>query len=657
MSLFTFSASRCRILVLLVTYVWLGTTMVQAEPPQPGDTVPTTADILSRDILGIHKVPQVFLAEGPFPILETSNLPYSSAAQARPKGSTITFALPGGTPLTGSVLQTYRDARRSSMGAKLQAPDGSPATLHFDYNADGSFNSGVILGAGENLSYAISKTSKGNFLIEAQPRDSIIPVEPSLVAPAANAHTDSVVTTKGIQPLAQLESLPGAPNVLLLDFDGHRTEGTSMNTESGYAVIVSQASGLSVAQQTYLWSRVSEFFKPFNINVTTKESVFESAPGAQRTRVVLSYTDWYNPRNRSTASGYAHLDSWGRANGMTPVFVFLHYAGDDYVQPLVITHESGHALGLHHDGRTVPREEYFAGHARWGPLLGNPYYMHVSQWSKGEYSSANNGEDDINMILSNAGIAYRQDAVGDSRFTARTLTAPRQAGSVQYEGIIETRQDKDVFRIVTGKTKLSIEVISALPGLLHRGMLNISARLMDDKGSVIASASPQSDLPSSTSPGSSNLDAIFTPVAVAAGTYYLEVDGVGDRNPLVDGYSDYSSVGSYTVRVGEIVPNIATQTPTTTPTPTQTNTPTPKNTKTPPPTLTAKPPATSTPKPTPQPSVAPTKAPTSAPTKPPTTAPPQKPPTPPTATPKNTPTPTGGVRPGPVPTRLTFANS
>ena len=261
------------------------------------------------------------------------------------------------------------------------------------------------------------------------------------------------------------------------------------------------------------------------------------------------------------------------------------------------------------------------------------------------------------MILSNAGIAYRQDAVGDSRFTARTLTAPRQAGSVQYEGIIETRQDKDVFRIVTGKTKLSIEVISALPGLLHRGMLNISARLIDDKGSVIASASPQSDLPSSTSPGSSNLDAIFTPVAVAAGTYYLEVDGVGDRNPLVDGYSDYSSVGSYTVRVGGIVPNIATQTPTITPTPTQTNTPTPKNTKTPPPTLTAKPPATSTPKPTPQPSVAPTKAPTSAPTKPPTTAPPQKPPTPPTATPRYSSTPTGGVRPGPVPTRLTFANS
>ena len=624
---------------------------------RPTATEGDVGEVVKGDMLGLYRVPGAFLAEGPFPILELETIQFVDGSQIKEKGSRITFSLPAGNPLLGEVALTFRDPQRSAMGVTLRAPDGTPAILHFDYNADGSFNSGLLLANKNNLSYTFSKTSKGTYLIEAKTRDEIAPVEPTVGAQAPSATSNSNLAPQSVVPVAQLESFPGAPNVLLLDFDGHRTEGTSMNTESGYAVIVSQASGLSVAQQTYLWSRVSEFFKPFNINVTTKESVFESAPGAQRTRVVLSYTDWYNPRNRSTASGYAHLDSWGRANGMTPVFVFLHYAGDDYVQPLVITHESGHALGLHHDGRIVPREEYFAGHVRWGPLLGNPYYMHVSQWSKGEYSSANNGEDDINMILSNAGIAYRQDAVGDSRFTARTLTAPRQAGSVQYEGIIETRQDKDVFRIVTGKTKLSIEVISALPGLLHRGMLNISARLIDDKGSVIASASPQSDLPSSTSPGSSNLDAIFTPVAVAAGTYYLEVDGVGDRNPLVDGYSDYSSVGSYTVRVGGIVPNIATQTPTITPTPTQTNTPTPKNTKTPPPTLTAKPPATSTPKPTPQPSVAPTKAPTSAPTKPPTTAPPQKPPTPPTATPRYSSTPTGGVRPGPVPTRLTFANS
>lgn len=663
MNLFAFFSFRCSIVAVLVAYVF-GNTLAHADPSPSSDTVPKTADILKRDILGLHKVPQVFLADGPFPIIETSIFPYSTAQQARPKGARITFSLPGGIPLSGAVTQTFRDARRSSMGAKLKGPDGTPVTLHFDYNADGSFNSGVILGQGDNLSYSISKTSKGNFLIEAQPRDSIIPIEPSRAAPSQGARADTGATTQGIQPLPQLESLPGAPNVLLLDFDGHRTEGTSMNTESGYAVIISQASALSVAHQTYLWSRVSEFFRPFNINVTTKESVFQSAAGTQRTRVVLSYTDWYNPRHRSTASGYAHRDSWGDNDGITPVFVFLHYAGDDYVQSIVITHEAGHALGLQHDGKSVPRQEYFAGHGNWGPLLGNPYEVHVAQWSKGEYAYANNGEDDLGRILSNRGISYRPDTVGDSRFTALPLVAPRQAGSVQYEGVITTRQDKDVFRFTTGKTKLSIQVLSYLPGMLHRGMLNIGAKLFDEKGSLLATASPPSEVP-----GASNLDAVFTPVSVQGGTYFLEVDGEGDRDPLTTGYSDYSSIGSYTVRISGLVANLATPTPSATPTRTPTTTPTrtpsrtptitrtPTSTRTPTRTPTSSPSpepsatitATHTPKPTTNPTITPSATATTSPS--PTT----QPPTEPTATPTQTATQSQQDPPGPVPTRTLSA--
>lgn len=651
---------RWSITALAVGYVWVSAKIVHADPSPTTGAPSTTADTLNRDILGLHKVPQVFLADSPYPILETSTIPFSSAAQAKPKGSTITFKLPGGSALSGTVIQTFRDARRSSMGAKLKAPDGSPVTLHFDYNADGTFNSGVLLAKGENLSYSISRTSKGNFLIEAQPRESIIPIEPSLAPPAGAARTQSVATMQGTQPLAQLESLPGAPNVLLLDFDGHRTEGTSMNTESGYAVIISQASGLSVAEQSYLWSRVSEFFRPFNINVTTKESVFQSAPGTQRTRVVLSYTDWYNPRFRSTASGYAHVRSWGKNDGMTPVFVFLHYAGDDYVQSIVITHESGHALGLNHDGRTIPRQEYFAGHGNWGPLLGNPYEVPVAQWSKGEYAYASNGEDDLGRILSNPGISYRPDTVGDTRFTALTLTAPRQVGSVQYEGIITTRQDKDVFRFTTGKTKLSIQVLSFLPGMLHRGMLNVGAKLFDERGTMIASASPQSELP-----GASNLDAIFTPVSVPGGTYFLEVDGEGDREPLTTGYSDYSSIGSYTVRISGLVLHVATPTPSAIPTRTPTSTPTRSPTRTPTrtPTITRTPTRTPTqaaspsPQPTattaatrtPQPTTKPTMTPSSTPTRTPT--PTTKPPAQPTPTPTRTATPQRQDPPGPVPSR------
>ncbi len=58
---------------------------------------------------------------------------------------------------------------------------------------------------------------------------------------------------------------------------------------------------------------------------------------------------------------------------------------------------------------------------------------------------------------------------------------------------------------------------------------------------------------------------------VGPGTYYVEVDGVGLDDPIL-GYSDYGSVGTYTLSVtgcaGEPSPPTPTPTPTSTPTPT-----------------------------------------------------------------------------------------
>lgn len=92
-----------------------------------------SSDALGRDILDLHKVPQAFLGDGPYPIALTNEIAFSDSSQTKPKGANVTFGIPGGQSLTGTVVLTYRDARRSAIGARLKAPDGSPVTLHVNY--------------------------------------------------------------------------------------------------------------------------------------------------------------------------------------------------------------------------------------------------------------------------------------------------------------------------------------------------------------------------------------------------------------------------------------------------------------------------------------------------------------------------------------------
>jgi hypothetical protein len=218
--------------------------------------------------------------------------------------------------------------------------------------------------------------------------------------------------------------------------------------------------------------------------------------------------------------------------------------------------------------------------------------------------------------------------IGGSSLTALTLSP--KLGRVEYAGIIESSSDRDVFRFQTGKTTISARVISFMPGMTHRGMLNIAAKIYDQDGKTVATAAP-------VSTGSdSKLDAVFPPLSVTGGTYFLEVDGVGERDPLVDGYSDYSSVGSYSVEVSGLVALASTPTITPTVTPTATR----KSTLTP----------TRTPTVTPTVRNVPTKTPTRTPTTTPTTTPKSGPTTTPTRTPTVTPTPSPSVTPSQTPT-------
>ncbi len=598
--------------------------------------------VVQRDLLTLHRAPGVTISASGYPVVHTRTPPFALWTTTPPQGSSVSISFVPGMSIQGTVLSKTKESLRSSMGVEFHSPDGSRGIVHLDYTRGGKLDSGVVISEGSHLAYAITRRPLDTYRIEAMERSTLVPPEPSFVpvgAPAATSNITNQAPTSLTIP--KLESLPGAPNVIYLDLDGHTTTGTWFNNyyNRGLPIVSAPAAPGAIAIE-YVWMRVAEMYRTFNINVTTIQERFDRAPKNQRIRVVVSSTDWLG----NGWSGIALKGSWGANDGETPCYIFLNRAAMNYAQVAIIAHEAAHTLGQDHDGVYLANgglREYFNGHNRWpsgynlwGPIMGAPYDSLVPQWSRGEYGGASNRQDDIANILSVPGIQRRPDMVGDYTFTALTLLP--KLGEVRYDGLIESSTDKDVFRFTTGKTTLRPTVTSFVTGGKGRGMLNIAAKIYDQRGRTIAVSDPQSI------PDNSMLDAPFPPLTVDQGTYFLEVDGVGELNPVTDGYSDYSSIGSYTVAIGGIVvhvpPATATPTPTVTPTrtptltatttptrtptqgstltpthtPTLTHTPTQTPTASPTPTAKIEPTRVSTPMPSPQPTITPAVSPTPA---------------------------------------------
>lgn len=338
-----------------------------------------------------------------------------------------------------------------------------------------------------------------------------------------------------------LNSKAGAAKVIYLDFNGASVSGTAWNQYNNGQTInapafdsngnASSFSNAELSQINEIWQRVQEDFLPFNVNVTTDLSVYNATSANQRLKTVITDDNsWYG-----NAGGVAYVNVWGQSNdNYQPAWVFsnmLGKGGSNFAKNVAeaVSHELGHNLGLYHDGSSST--SYYQGHGSgetgWASIMGVGYYKELTQWSKGEYSGANNQQDDLSYLSSRLG--YRADDHGDNALNASLI---HMGQGLAAEGIIERNTDVDVFKFVgQGAVNLNINNLS------KGANLDILAVLKDANGNVLATSNPSNDT-----------DAAISVNLNVQQEVYLEVSGTGMGSPST-GYSDYGSLGYYSVEL------------------------------------------------------------------------------------------------------------
>jgi hypothetical protein len=317
------------------------------------------------------------------------------------------------------------------------------------------------------------------------------------------------------EDILQLQSKPGSPYVFYLNLAAVMSGSTPLN-------------GVTRENMYRAWQSIADQYSMLNLNVTTSLAVYNAARSANQLRTGI--INFVNADGRSFAPIHAFGTTAAGTLYRNPA------AGWDYGYGIGMTgaHEIGHEMGMNHDhGGTGG--EYFEGIAayQWGPIMGN-YWMGGSwpqqlfTWSKGEYATATNFEDDLSIMSTQELVPYMADDNPTSR--ALVFGAGGAIDPASNYGQIERASDTDTFTFTTaGMTTLNLRI----DPLEYLRMLDVDATIYNAANVAVA----HSNLPVHRS-------AQFTNLSLPAGAYRLVVRGGAEGTPS-NGFSNYSSLGWY----------------------------------------------------------------------------------------------------------------
>ncbi|MEO6327766.1 MAG: T9SS type A sorting domain-containing protein [Ginsengibacter sp.] len=343
----------------------------------------------------------------------------------------------------------------------------------------------------------------------------------------------TLFTTINLFALPKLSSLSIAQATIFLDFDGHRVTGTIWN---GGNTLDCAPSGMNDAQITEIFNRVSEDYRPFNVNITTDSAIFLAAPLTKRVRMIVTTTSaWYQG-----VGGVAFVGSftWGDD---TPGFVFTNRLS---FNPKIVaeccSHESGHTVGLSHQSKydancaltATYNDGIGAGETGWAPIMGNSYYKNHTGWNNGPTpGGCNNLQDNLTIITTRNGFGYRTDDHSNDADSSPTQIVISNK-TFSTSGIITTRSDKDVFQLDIAQT-----------GLVHLSARPFSVGANDDGADLdikITLLNAQRQPVNVYNPA--DLLDVLIDTTLTSGRYYVMLEGTGNSFS-----TDYGSLGSYAI--------------------------------------------------------------------------------------------------------------